>query len=51
MQEWGIPPWLRERIPLIFVDDEIAQVVGYCLCEPFQADNDEKAVFISQTDV
>jgi tRNA(Ile)-lysidine synthase len=51
MQEWGIPPWLRERIPLIFVDDEIAQVVGYCLCEPFQADSDEKGVFISQTGV
>lgn len=21
MQEWGIPPWLRDRIPLIYVDD------------------------------
>lgn len=49
MQEWGVPPWLRERVPLIFVENEIAQVVGYCLCEPFQADSDEKGVFISQT--
>lgn len=51
MQEWGIPPWLRERVPLIFVGDVIAQVVGYCLCEPFQADHHEKGLFISQTDV
>ncbi|MEJ2142608.1 MAG: tRNA lysidine(34) synthetase TilS [Gammaproteobacteria bacterium] len=51
MQEWGVPPWMRERVPLIFVGDEIAQVVGFCLCEPFQARDDEKGVFISQTDV
>lgn len=51
MQEWGIPPWLRDRVPLIFVGDDIAQVVGFCLCEPFQAGKDEKAVYISQTDL
>jgi tRNA(Ile)-lysidine synthase len=49
MQEWGVPPWQRGRIPLIFVGDELAQVVGYCLCEPFQAGPDEIGVFISQT--
>lgn len=29
MQEWFIPPWLRDRIPLIYCDNEIVAVVGY----------------------
>jgi tRNA(Ile)-lysidine synthase len=37
MQDAGIPPWQRDRIPLIFVDEQLAQVVGHWLCEPFQA--------------
>ena len=28
-QEAGIPPWIRERIPLIFIDDRLAAVSGY----------------------
>ena len=36
-QEWGVPPWRRDRVPLLYVGDELAQVVGYCTCEPFQA--------------
>ncbi|MDH5181823.1 MAG: tRNA lysidine(34) synthetase TilS [Gammaproteobacteria bacterium] len=35
-QEWGVPPWQRQQVPLIYAGDEIAQVVGYCICEPFQ---------------
>jgi len=40
-QEWQVPPWLRDTIPLIYVDDVLAQVVGYCVCEPFIAIHDE----------
>jgi len=40
-QEWQIAPWMRDQIPLIYVDDELAQVVGYCLCEPFAAEANE----------
>ena len=36
-QEWQVPPWKRASVPLIYVGDELAQVVGYCLCEPFDA--------------
>ncbi len=32
-QEWGIPPWLRDKIPLIFVDGECVAVVGYAVGE------------------
>jgi tRNA(Ile)-lysidine synthase len=28
-QEWGVPPWQRARIPLIYVQDELVAVVGY----------------------
>ena len=41
-QEWGIPPWLRGEIPLIFVGEEIAAVAGICVCRPFVAGEGEK---------
>lgn len=28
-QEWAIPPWQRNRIPLIFKDEQLVSVVGY----------------------
>lgn len=34
-QEYQIPPWRRSCIPLIYIGDEIACVVGYCYCQPF----------------
>ncbi|MCW8899181.1 MAG: tRNA lysidine(34) synthetase TilS [Gammaproteobacteria bacterium] len=40
-QEWQVPPWLRASIPLIYVNGELAQVLGYCYCEPFAADKNE----------
>ncbi len=36
-QEWGVPPWRRDRVPLVYVGNELAEVVGFCTCEPFQA--------------
>jgi len=36
-QKAGIPPWQRNRTPLIYVDDELAAVPGLCICEPFAA--------------
>ncbi len=46
LQEQGIPPWLRERIPLIYLDDELAAVAGLFVCEPFQARNSEPGLEI-----
>ncbi len=48
-QEWGVPPWERERIPLIYVGEEIAQVVGYCVCEGWQAGKDEDGLMITDS--
>jgi tRNA(Ile)-lysidine synthase len=36
-QEWGVPPWERARVPLLYVGEELAAVVGYCVCEPYHA--------------
>lgn len=34
-QEFEVPPWKRDKIPLLYVGDEIAIVIGYCHCEPY----------------
>ena len=36
-QERGIPPWQRPRIPLLYLDDQLAAVADLCVCEGFQA--------------
>jgi len=36
-QQAGIPPWQRNRVPLLFVEDELAAIPGVCICEPFVA--------------
>ena len=33
MQEWAVPPWQRDRIPLLFCEDELLVVVGYALSD------------------
>jgi len=30
MQEWQVPPWQRDRIPLVYYADELIAVVGLC---------------------
>ncbi|NIP73702.1 MAG: tRNA lysidine(34) synthetase TilS [Gammaproteobacteria bacterium] len=45
-QERGVPPWRRDRVPLVYIDDVLAAVVGYWLCEPFAARGDEPAYAI-----
>ena len=34
-QEAGILPWMRERVPLIYISGELAVVAGIWVCEPF----------------
>lgn len=36
-QEHGLPPWLRSRLPLLYVDGELAAVADLCVCEGFVA--------------
>ena len=37
-QEWKIPPWLRESIPLIYINEQLAAVVGYAVSDLFYSD-------------
>lgn len=47
LQGWGVPPWQRDQIPLIYIGDELAQVVGYSVCEPYLAKNNQIGLEIS----
>ncbi len=46
LREAAIPPWEREQIPLLYVGDELATVVGHFVCEPFGAAEGEEGVQI-----
>jgi len=34
-QEQGVPPWLRDRIPLLYINDHLAAIVGFTVLAPF----------------
>ncbi len=48
LREKEIPPWEREKIPLLFVDGELAQVVGHFVCEPFVAREGESGILFQE---
>ena len=33
MQEWGVPPWWRDRTPLLWLEDELLAVGDLARCE------------------
>jgi len=45
-QEAGVPPWERDRVPLLYVGGELAAVAGLWVCEPFLAGPDEAGLRI-----
>jgi tRNA(Ile)-lysidine synthase len=34
-QQWQVPPWQRDRVPLIYLDDDLAVVVGYAISDSY----------------
>jgi tRNA(Ile)-lysidine synthase len=48
-QRRGVPPWERNRLPLIFLDAELAAVAGQWLCEGFEARSGEPGWMIRWT--
>jgi len=38
LQEWGVPPWQRDRVPLLYYGDELAAVIGYIVASDFEDD-------------
>lgn len=49
LQESGIPRWQRSRLPLIYVEGEIAAIAGLHYCEPYAAGPDESGIAIDVT--
>lgn len=48
-QEWQVPPWQRDKIPLIYINEQLACVVGYAISDHFyqsqsEASNTEKKI-------
>ena len=41
MQDAGIPPWQRNRIPLLYIDHQLACVCGYWIAEMYSVDEDQ----------
>jgi tRNA(Ile)-lysidine synthase len=35
-QEWQIPPWQRDRVPLLYYGEELVAVIGYCVCDGWE---------------
>jgi tRNA(Ile)-lysidine synthase len=45
-QEYGIPPWERGRIPLVYIGGELAAVADLWVCDPFSAGPNEPGLTI-----
>ncbi|MCG8325589.1 MAG: tRNA lysidine(34) synthetase TilS, partial [Thiotrichales bacterium] len=45
-QDESIAPWVRERIPLIYIDDELVAIPGICVAEGFAAMGSEPGLEI-----
>lgn len=48
-QEWGVPPWLREHIPLIYVNDELAAVLDFCISDLYYGAHSESTYTITRS--
>lgn len=46
LQEWGIPPWQRDRLPLIYCGDEIAAIADIAICEGYQLPDGEAGLLL-----
>jgi tRNA(Ile)-lysidine synthase len=47
LQEYGVVPWMRERLPLIYAGEELAAVAGLFVCAAFAADQGEPGLRIT----
>lgn len=46
LQDKGVPPWERDRIPLVYIDDQLAVVTNFWVCQPFVAINGQPGITI-----
>ena len=46
LQENGVPPWRRERLPLVYCGDDLVCVVGVAVAAEYQAGEGEAAIAV-----
>lgn len=46
-QEWGIPPWQRDRIPLVYIDTTLIMVVNYAVADEWSATLEEEGILFA----
>ncbi|KTD47636.1 tRNA lysidine(34) synthetase TilS [Legionella quateirensis] len=46
-QDWGIPPWLRQNIPLVYINGQLAAVIGYAVSDLYFTNNSSEAWSLS----
>ena len=49
-QEYQVPPWIRNRIPLLYIEDKIAAVSDLWVCEEFLAKKNEEGLVLNWSD-
>lgn len=50
LQREAVPPWARERIPLVFADNELVAVVGFCYADAFHGEKNDINLHIKLID-
>ena len=48
LQEHRVPPWQRERLPLLYCGDELVSVVGVAIAAGFHASDSELGLVVEQ---
>ena len=46
LQEYAVPPWRRERLPLVYCGDDLVCVVGVAVAAEYQAGESEAAIVV-----
>ena len=49
LQEHHVPPWQRDRLPLLYCGDELVCVAGMAVAADYQADTGETAIAVDLT--
>jgi tRNA(Ile)-lysidine synthase len=47
LQEKRVPPWQRERLPLLYREDELVAIIGVAIHADYQACEGEKSLLVS----
>lgn len=42
LHAWGVPPWVRDTMPLLYINDMLAVVPGYAVADEFHMDRKEE---------